>query len=581
MGVVYKLKQEISDFIIQKKKEDHSLSCRKLVDIIEQTFRIQVSKSSVNAIIKEQALSNPVGRAAVFKAPKNFFIPQEKKNLLMANVVPFLKEGYVPTAYQEQQNHAPAEVLEADRADVILRQQTEGSSFIEEKSPGEEHKIGIVETPVTAVNLISDILTRPVEIIKAQSVRVWEDHGVLYQDAGTVFLRAALWEVAREPVLGALVKEWAGEAVEQKEPASKWEEGLFIPDNVATDEAVFFSREMEESGALAGLGKKNDLTVSEEVAWESAAQSLLATAGAVRLVTRNGKIFRLHPGLKEIYTSDDKENMAEEPLYKTMEMVADRLINNVKPFVSAFPLEHSSGEALFLEVTAALEGREDAIERIEVVGEDNKVLNVFEGLLPQRRGYIFLTDVKEIFGEKRGGILDAQETFVDPVSDERVSVGSGTVLIGGKTFIVAKENKEDALRARTFISNLADRPEKRDAVFQEAAGFFPYGNRERAVSVIKPVAFDASASWKSKGVLGMFKGFLDWLAEGRYFDTKDALMAAKGLSGYIKQKNGGFYIKLALTSGMSFEEEIKEAVRRINENVIFDRLGRRVFVSFA
>ena len=62
MGVIYKLKKEIIDFIIEQKKSTSILSCRSLAMLVEGKFRIKVSKSSINSIIKENGLSMPVGR---------------------------------------------------------------------------------------------------------------------------------------------------------------------------------------------------------------------------------------------------------------------------------------------------------------------------------------------------------------------------------------------------------------------------------------------------------------------------------------------------------------------------------------
>lgn len=62
MGVIYKLKPEIKDFILEQKKAQPILSCRGLIDVIEGRFQIKVSKSSINALFKEAQLSMPVGR---------------------------------------------------------------------------------------------------------------------------------------------------------------------------------------------------------------------------------------------------------------------------------------------------------------------------------------------------------------------------------------------------------------------------------------------------------------------------------------------------------------------------------------
>jgi hypothetical protein len=62
MGVTYRLKPEVKEFIIAVKKSDHNLSCRKMTALILDKFQIKLSKSSINALIKASGLSMPVGR---------------------------------------------------------------------------------------------------------------------------------------------------------------------------------------------------------------------------------------------------------------------------------------------------------------------------------------------------------------------------------------------------------------------------------------------------------------------------------------------------------------------------------------
>jgi hypothetical protein len=64
MGVTYKLKPEVINFILEQKKANPKISCRKLIPLVEKEFPTKVSKSSINFIFKQAGLSLPAGRRA-------------------------------------------------------------------------------------------------------------------------------------------------------------------------------------------------------------------------------------------------------------------------------------------------------------------------------------------------------------------------------------------------------------------------------------------------------------------------------------------------------------------------------------
>jgi len=84
MGVVHKLTDEVIQFIVQTKSENPAMSCRKLSEMVSSKFSKVVSKSSVNAVLKEKNLSGSVGRPVSSRASKKpkFTIPQERKQQL-------------------------------------------------------------------------------------------------------------------------------------------------------------------------------------------------------------------------------------------------------------------------------------------------------------------------------------------------------------------------------------------------------------------------------------------------------------------------------------------------------------------
>lgn len=87
MGVVHKLKPEVREFIIEQKKLKPSLSCRVFAVLIEEKFKIKLSKSSINSIFKEAGLSMPVGRRVKHKKQKTESLGDRVKLALQGPVV--------------------------------------------------------------------------------------------------------------------------------------------------------------------------------------------------------------------------------------------------------------------------------------------------------------------------------------------------------------------------------------------------------------------------------------------------------------------------------------------------------------
>jgi hypothetical protein len=78
MGVVYKLKPEVKDFILKQKKIHPQLSCRSLAKLVREKFKTSLSKSSINFVLKEAGLSMPVGRRRK-KEEKSLSARQERQ----------------------------------------------------------------------------------------------------------------------------------------------------------------------------------------------------------------------------------------------------------------------------------------------------------------------------------------------------------------------------------------------------------------------------------------------------------------------------------------------------------------------
>lgn len=120
MGVTYKLKQEVTDYILALKRDEPSLSCRKVSELASAHFKKAISKSSVNAVLKEGSLSSPVGRRAGKKAKaEKFKIPEHRKEQIFINIPSSLlgaekpRAPAVPPASSTRFTHAGILLLKA------------------------------------------------------------------------------------------------------------------------------------------------------------------------------------------------------------------------------------------------------------------------------------------------------------------------------------------------------------------------------------------------------------------------------------------------------------------------------------
>jgi hypothetical protein len=117
MGIVHKLIPQIKEYILEQKKRDPGISCRKLSLLIDQKFQIKVSKSSINAIFKGLGLSMPVGRSSEGKRKLHIEAPEllEKKEtvqLLSAPVNEKISESAIEETPEPVIEKVPEPIVE-------------------------------------------------------------------------------------------------------------------------------------------------------------------------------------------------------------------------------------------------------------------------------------------------------------------------------------------------------------------------------------------------------------------------------------------------------------------------------------
>ncbi len=172
MGVVYKLKNEVVDFILREKRDDPSLSCRHLAMVTGEKFFIKVSKSSINTIIKNASLSSAVGRRSSSEGGgKKFHIPVFKKTQISEEM---RKAGFkVDTKPSpEVPVHGGQPKKQYSSADGVSKQQLFPAS-------SQDHVFQL-------------------------RMKREQERGALYEGMGFIFLKAAQWDLFDASILGSL-----------------------------------------------------------------------------------------------------------------------------------------------------------------------------------------------------------------------------------------------------------------------------------------------------------------------------------------------------------------------------------------
>ena len=140
MGVTYKLRDEVVHFIISERQSNPLYSCRQLAESASQKFGLHLSKSSVHDVLKESGIVTPRGR----KPKDKFKIPQEKKKQIQESLA------------QVKLLAPPSSVIASPQGEAICERTTD-----------------VVEIP--------------------SSVSV--ENSAIYEGAGKIFLKAALWDL--------------------------------------------------------------------------------------------------------------------------------------------------------------------------------------------------------------------------------------------------------------------------------------------------------------------------------------------------------------------------------------------------
>lgn len=342
MGVTYKLKDEIVEFIILQKKENPRLSCRGLVEIIQEKFQVPVSKSSINSVIKNASLSNPVGRTPLGeKKERKFQLPIQKKSILFPGA-PLPEAPPSPSLAKPKPPLAPAKSAASPM------------SF---------------EKP-------------------------------LYDGIGNILLKAAEWEISDKSILGNLLEDNLKAAqlmdlnlgcdvllylemfgIRSLEEISHYhKQGLWILHGLQNRvNPAALERILQEVQDL----KKLSLKISYEI------PQIFTHIQAARFLLEDGSAVYVDAELTSLWPTSSIGCPACVSLNKAIDLISKQLLNNVQPCVFCSVPGLTSFSTEFYEMLAAFENVPGKrIKNISLMDIQQQELAQFDTIPHQRRYFI-------------------------------------------------------------------------------------------------------------------------------------------------------------------------------------------------
>lgn len=442
MGVTHKLKPEVTEFILKQKKDSPALSCRKLADLVLAGFKIEISKSSINAIIKQAGLSGPIGRT-----PK-----KKRKRIAMPNLPVLLEDNSAghcqdekevasaPPALSNDSNiEAPgkddgaakeAEKEQALRQEELERQAQEKEKALEEERRKEELKKAQEEAEekarVEAENLRlakaeeernlreeaakqaqeEDARRRAEEVKTRNSLSV----GRLPQleNSGILLLRGADSIIGVSRLIASMLKNRLpgfGEGLE-----GMLENILYLP---------LLEGKIEESPAnnISGVFEEIENIKVANLDIARIINAGLKDIRCLKVILSDGTILYLDGQFYSAWSSPHIPYDFASPIHNLKERV-DQYFNQGKPFILFNAPGYDAPSPEFFNFLAGLEGRSNKVTNLILYGnklDEQEVLTIADPA--KKRSFIFgvwpwqFTECRKVksIGEFRSFELPEQE----------------------------------------------------------------------------------------------------------------------------------------------------------------------------
>ncbi len=593
MGVVYKLKQEVIEFIVQQKTENPSLGCRKLSDLASERFQKKISKSSVNAILKSSNLSSSVGRrSSTEKKAKKFKIPVQKKEHL----------------FEQVNKVSPQEIESPSNTVAGLGEEKVGIYAVDEgKAQLRDPSLAKKRTD----NFVPDAFMKKVEAARAE--RESFKSGT-YKGVGIVFLKAAQWEIAGRSMLGELFKKHSGDnfsknlddacdcllalkamGLKSLADASSYESSGLWP-----------LSDVDPGKNLPGLFNwTDDVSFSNNLSLEylnEKKQTFLNIKG-YHIFLEDGRQLTVDAQMGSFWRRSFDSSLSL-PMNRAIANLSEQFISNVKPAILRVVPQDAEVLEHFYEFTAVFGGIPGKkMVKVSIFNEEGENMAEFSSIPGKKKNFLIgVSPSHKIFHEITKATKWAEKkSFYHKVLDR---------------IFYYTETKTD-IASRHFSGNVADlrvvtvwTQKKNDPVWailtnhselkaEEVLGLYmlSWPNLRDSYGASQALGSKGPSEGKSdfktqdvqkqsftdvQAIIGDYKNNLQERCLVNYFDKSDAnrfVESIYSLNGKLSRIKGTLGVYLEVPSDFPHYDVLQQAIQRVNERKIVDHTGHWLFIE--
>ncbi|GEM_PF-6061254 len=567
MGVIHKLKENIIHFVLEQKKINPAISCRQISVLIANQFSTNVSKSSVNKILQEAALSSSVGRRVALEnvQKKKFQIPSERKKEILQDLDKFKKSEISGDANLPAAEEKPAPFVPADHF------QKRVNYLREERN---------------------------------------KSKGLACQGMGFIFIKAAQWATSEKflpaQALQRILNRSGNKSTEDLENAC---EALFLLN--LNHELSWWSHPKDNSVVTNFKEEAEKIGQSIPLAIEYNAkrqEALGQEVSGFKLCLEDGTEIVFDPSLTSVWL----ENVPSElsvPLNKALVFLSKYLMGNsqsvVFKMVSSGPSEYSKE---FYEMASIFEGVEGkAIKKISVLDKNNQEWVSFPYSLLLRKRRTFLLGVWPWQREFLELIKSAKWPIKTPYYHE--ALDAVVYFAETKMDFVTKEWKQmDGLRVVTLWQDKEADPQlmiltnQKDASAEEIVKTFmlrwPNWKEYQEKNIIlfgeqgtplKKEDMAQRSDIRARALNEIFKDYAEGLHEfcQRHFfppswdkvDVTTAISKIYGTVGFTQDRADCQRISLVSSPDAVPAADLAFMVKKFNESCVWNPQGQRVLLG--